>query len=278
MSSASSVGSVSKPQVSSTLASAASAGIISSKSQAAIETELDDIALAGCAGVDIDEIDSEEVTLVTVLIDASDSMWSHRGEVLKSYQEQFLDPLRKAKNADSILVSAWVFSAIGDPKDNVRLIHGYTPVPKCPDLTTSDYEPNGMTPLLDAVMKGVTGLVSYGQNLRDNGTRTKSIVVVLSDGWENASHVGKTKVKQLSQDVLKSQEFVLAYVFFGEESEGDKAADDIGFPRHHRLTASLDGAGIRRVFGTVSASVISTSQAQVSSGSLSSNAFFAHGR
>ena len=110
------------------------------------------------------------------------------------------------------------------------------------------------------------------------GVRVKSIVVVLSDGWENASHVGKTKVKQLAQDVLKSQEFVLAYVFFGDESEGDEAADDIGFPRHHRLTASLDGAGIRRVFGTVSASVISTSQTQVSSGSLSSNAFFQHGR
>lgn len=270
-------GSVSKPEVSANLSSAASAGVISSKSQSAIETELDDIALAGCAGVDIDDIDSEEVTLVNVLIDASDSMHPYRNEVIKAYKEQFIDPLKKAKNADSILVSAWSFSAVGHPKDNVRLIHGYTPVPQCPELTTKDYQPGGMTPLYDAVMKGVTGLVSYGQNLRDNGTRTKSIVVILSDGWENASGVGRTKVKQLSQDVLKSQEFVLAYVFFGDEHEGDKAAEDIGFPKHHRLTSNLDGTGIRRVFGTVSASVISTSQAQVSSGSLSSNAFFQHG-
>jgi hypothetical protein len=135
-----------------------------------------------------------------------------------------------------------------------------------------------MTPLFDAVMKGVTGLVAYGQGLRDNGTRTKSIVVVISDGGENSSWVSKAKVRQLCKDVLHSQEFVLAYVFFGDESDGDAAADDIAFPRHHRLTSSLDGTGIRRVFGAISASVISTSQAQVSSGSLSSNAFFQHGR
>jgi hypothetical protein len=273
-----SVGSVSKPQVATTLANAASAGIISTASQAAIETELDDIALAGCAGINVDEIDSEEVTLVTVLIDASDSMGPYATEVIQAYKEQFLEPLKKAKNADSILVSAWIFSRIGEPKDNVRLVHGFTPVPQCPELTSNNYQPSGMTPLYDAVFKGTTGLVSYGQNLRDNGTRTKSIVVVLSDGWENASQIGKSKVKNLSADVLKAQEFVLAYVFFGEESEGDEAAKDIGFPPHHRLTSDLDGSGIRRVFGTVSASVISTSQAQVSAGSLSSNAFFAQGR
>lgn len=263
--------------VANTLANAASAGIISSKSQSAISTELDDIALAGCAGIDIDDIDSEEVTLVTVLIDASDSMHLHTGEVVKAYKEQFLEPLKKAKNAESILVSTWVFSRTGDPKDNVRLVHGYTPVPQCPEID-NDYHPNGMTPLYDAVFKGITGLVSYGQSLRDNGTRTKSIVVILSDGWENASNVGKATVRQLSKDVLQAQEFVLAYVFFGDARDGDAAPDDIAFPRHHRLTADLDDTGIRRVFGTVSASVISTSQSQVSSGSLSSNAFFHNGR
>ena len=262
----------SQESVSSALTSAMSAGIISSQSQSAIATELDDIAIAGCGGVDVDDIDSEEVTLVTVIIDASSSMRSFAVDLLKQYKEQFLDPLRGAKNAASILVSAWVFS--DDGRDKVRLIHGYTPVPECQDLTDADYQPNGMTPLRDAVMKGVTGLVTYGQTLRDNGTRTKSIVLVLSDGWENASSVSGAKVKRLSEDVLRAQEFVLAYIFFGDQTEGDQAAEEIGFPPHHRLTDSLDASGIRRVFGTVSASVISTSQSRVSAASISANPFF----
>ena len=55
-----------------------------------------------------------------------------------------------------------------------------------------------MTPLFDAVFQGISGLVTYGQDLRDNGTRTKSIVIVMSDGWENASSVGQSKVRRLS--------------------------------------------------------------------------------
>ncbi len=265
---------MSQETVSASLVSAASAGIISSQSQAAITTDLDDIAIAGCQGVDIDDIDSEEVTLVAVVIDASSSMYEYRSAVLDSYREQFLKPLAKAKNADSILVSTWIFSDTSQDPANVRLVHGYTPVPNCASLTQTEYDPDGSTPLYDAVMASLTGLVSYGQQLRDNGTRTKSIVVVLSDGQENSSRTSGSKVRRLSGDVLRAQEFVLSYVFFGDESEGDEAAKDIGFPLHHRLTSSLDGSAIRRVFGQVSASVITTSQAKVSAGSISGNAFF----
>lgn len=255
------------------MSNAVSAGIISSQSQQVITTDLDDIALAGCGGVDIDDIDSEDVTLVSVVLDCSGSMYEHAQEVIDSYNTRFLRPMKSAKNAESILVSVWVFSSGRNP-DNVRLVHGYTPVPQCPNLTANDYDPNGGTPLYDAVLKSLTGVVSYGQTLRDNGTRTKSIVIVLSDGWENDSRVSASKVRRISADVLRAQEFVLSYVFFGDQSEGDKAAQDIGFPPHHRLTDDKDDSGIRRVLGQMSASVISTSQAQVSSGSISANAFF----
>ncbi|MFA5419344.1 MAG: hypothetical protein WC341_12890, partial [Bacteroidales bacterium] len=60
----------SNAQISTSVSNAASAGIISAQSQAAI-LDLDDIALAGCTGISPDDVDSEEVTLVQVLIDAS---------------------------------------------------------------------------------------------------------------------------------------------------------------------------------------------------------------
>jgi hypothetical protein len=259
--------------IAASLANAVSSGVISSQSQSAIESQLDDIALAGCEGVDVDDIDSEEVTLVVVAIDASGSMYTWAEEVKRAYREQFLEPLKKAKNAESILVSVVVFSA--GAGSNVRLVHGYMPVSQCPELTDSDYQPDGGTPLYDAVWNGLTGLVTYGQHLRDNGTRTKSIAVVLSDGWENSSRTSASKLRRLSGDVLTQHEYVLSYVFFGDQAEGDKAAKDIGFPPHHRLTEDLDGSGIRRVFGQVSASVITTSQALVSAGAISTNPFFA---
>lgn len=259
--------------VSQSIQSAVSSGQISSTTAETMLESLDDVAIAGCHGIAVDELDSEEVTLVSVIIDASGSMISHRNTVIDAYNNQFLKPIQGAKNAKSILVSTWIFSRLMTG-DNVRLVHGYTPVPDCPKLTKKEYNPDGETPLNDAVYKGLTGQTVYGQTLIDGGSRVKHIVVVLTDGAENASQIPATKVRALSEELLNRETYVLSYIFFGDDSQGAANAKKIGFPAQHRLTVGLDDAAIRRIFGTVSASVISTSQAKVSATSLSSNSFF----
>lgn len=238
---------------------------------------LDPIALGGCAGLGIDDIDSEEVTLVAVVVDASVSMSPFRDTIIQSYNEQFLASLQGAKNANDILVETWIFSTDGPPDNWVRLLHGFTPVKQCPKLDHQSYNPSGSTPLNDAVNRAQVGLMSYGQMLRDGGTRTKCILVVMTDGEENSSSVSASKVKGVSTDLLKQEIYILSYVYFGDEAEGDKFAAKIGFPSNHRITGSQNASEIRRIFGTVSASVISTSQPQVSPAGLSSNPFFVTG-
>lgn len=268
----------SKQAVVGSIQSAVSQGMISAEAADALLEPLDDIAIAGCAGVGTEEIDSEEATLVAVVIDASSSMFSFRDAVINSYNDHFLKPLQGAKNADSIFVTTWVFSGMDRQQEKCRLIHGYKPVKQCPKLDNAHYDPNGSTPLNMAVSKAITGLVSYGQTLRDSGTNTKCIVVVLSDGEENSSGNKYTSasIRRLSEDLLKQEIYVLSYVFFGDESEAAKYATAIGFPDRHRITASLSDSEIRRIFGTISSSVISASQSQVSAAGLSSNAFFAN--
>ena len=266
----------SREQVQASLGLAVSQGTINAEQAKDALEQLDDMALGGCAGVDPDDIDSEEVTLVSVVLDESGSMYSHREAVIEAFNEWFLKPIQGARNAESILVSAWTFSDM-DGKDAVRLLHGYTPVPDCPKLTKSKYKPDGGTPLFEAIHHTLTGMIAYAATLADAGTRTKCIVIVLSDGWENASKRGITdmKVKRLSESALAQETFVLSYVYFGYEADGDQHAEKVGFPKRHRLTANKSDAEIRRVFGTMSASVISTSQTQVSATALSAHAFFA---
>ena len=266
----------SKQVVKAAINSAVSQGMISAKTAKDILEPLDDIAAAGAGGVDVDSIDSEDATLVAVVIDASDSMSPYQSAVIDAYNKHFLAPLQKAKNADSIYVTTWVFSSIGSPQGDCRLVHGYKPVKDVQKLDKNVYSPNGMTPLNKAVHHAITGMVGYGQQLRDAGTNTKCIVVVLSDGEENSSGAGfsNTMIKRVSEDLLKQEIYILSYAFFGDESKGKQYADNIGFPDRHRINASLTDAEIRRIFGTVSASVISASQSSVSSSGLSSNAFF----
>lgn len=266
---------VTAPSVKEVLAQAVSSNQISAKTAQVMEEELDDIALAGCTGIPVADLDTDENTLVTVVIDASSSMGPFQDAVIRSYNDQFLKPMKKAQNAESILVSAWIFSGSG--KDACRLLHGYTPVSQCPELDDQTYDPYGSTPLWEAVQKAMTGIVTYGQTLVQAGSRIKHIIVVLSDGENNSSKRGITaaKIQAQAADLLKQETFVLAYAFFGAESDGDYYAKEIGFPENHRITAGLNDSEIRRIFREVSASVISTSQAQVST-NLSGNAFFAN--
>lgn len=277
---------VSKHSVATSLQQAVSNSQITASVAEDILDRLDDVALAGCSGISPDDIDSEEVTLFLVMIDASGSMITHRDAVIREYNESLLKPVSGAKNADSILVSTILFSE-SPGKPDIRLLHGYTPVKQCPKLTKVIYEPDGGTPLYKCVHIGETGIFNYGNTLISSGVRVKFIAVVISDGEENASRGFTTsvKLKKFSSDLLATETCVLAYIYLGNPNEteaqakikGDAYASEIGFPSQHRLTQETKNGGdsaIRKMFGTLSASLISASQASVSASSMSTNAFF----
>lgn len=271
---------MSKAMVVSRIQNAVQNGLITLDLANSIEEELDPIALAGCHGVNPDDIDSEEATLVCAMLDGSGSMADFSSDVISSYNDKFLDSIKGAKNADSIYISTWVFSE--NIPGYAKLIHSYLPASQCPNLTKSDYSPDGGTPLLQAVNYGLTGLFDYGNVLNDSGTRVKRIMVVLSDGEHNVKGISSAIVKKFSKEMLKQENCVLAYVFFAQsnlsdqdaDTMADKCADEIGFPKHNRLTSKLGKSEIRRILGTISSSVITASQSKVSSGSLSSVPFF----
>lgn len=269
----------SKSQVVSSVQSMVSVGKISQKTADTIVDKLDDISLAGSFGIPTDDIDTEDVTLVSVLIDGSGSMQPYRDDVIKNYNDSFLKPIQGAANAKSILVSTWIFSeSPGIPL--VRLLHSHKPAGECPLLTRQDYAPDGGTPLYKALYQALTGIFNYGNTLLDNGHNIKRIVLLLSDGEENASRgfVSSSQLKQFSKDMLNTETCVLSYIYFGDERDGNKYASNIGFPENHRLTEDVRNQGgaqaIRRVFGTISSSVIRASQSRISSTSISSNPFF----
>ena len=221
---------------------------------------LDAVALAGCSGADIDDINTDDVTLVATVIDASGSMAGAKRAVIEGYNAM-LDSFRGSKQADSILVSSWSFS------DTPQLHFSYTPVPMLPNMTAADYRPSGSTALYDTLLYVMAGLVAYGQTLRNNGVRTRCIVVVLSDGGDNVSRSTAGQVRTVSESLLDQEIYTLAYAGFGG-ADLQQIAKEVGFPSI--ITAGSSPAEIRRIFNQVSASVIRASQSAVGAG----NSFF----
>lgn len=216
----------------------------------------------GCVGAQVDDLNTDDVTLLTVIIDMSSSMGGVQQDVTDAFNEM-CRALADSKAADSILMSAWTFDT------NPTLLFGYTPIDAVQDLTPATYRPNGATAMYDATMDGFTGIVAYGQDLRNNGIRTQSIVVVISDGHDNSSGHTATAVKSVAQDLIRQETYTLAFVGLGNEAHFTQIAQNMGF--NNVLTVQNSPSEIRRALNMISGSVIRASQNQITPGS---NNFF----
>jgi hypothetical protein len=216
----------------------------------------------GCVGAQVDDLNTDDVTLLVMIIDQSSSMGSVSNDVIDSFN-QMTRALADSKAADSILMSAWTFD------NQPNLLFGYTPIESVKDLNANNYQPSGATALYDAVMDGFTGIVAYGQQLRDSGIRTRSIVCVMTDGGDNVSSNTASAVKTVAQDLLRQEFYTLAFVGLGDEKYFRGVADSMGFD--NVLTTSNSPTEIRRTLNMISGSVIRASQNQISA---NGNGFF----
>lgn len=211
---------------------------------------LDETVLLGCLGDPADALDAPDATLVAVVLDMSGSMEPHRQAVIDAYG-QMLDALAGAKAATGILVSTWAFA------DTAELLSSYEQVERKPRLDAVTYRPGGCTALHDALLGAMTGLVAYGEALWQSGVPTRRVLVVLTDGEDNASRAGAHEVRVAARALAAQEAYTLAYAGFGA---GDLAAQAraLGFPSV--MAAGATDAEIRRVFRQVSAGVLRASR------------------
>ena len=212
-------------------------------------------------GAGLDEIDSEDVTLVSFVLDMSSSMDPLTQEVIAAFNGE-VAALAGAKTASAILAAATTFA------DQPQILFGYQPLTRVPKLGPKLYAPNGSTALYDAVLGVLDRLTAYRKTLTDNGVRSRAVVIVLSDGDDNVSKRSCAEVKLAAQRLVRDEAIVLAYAGFGGDAAShQRSADAMGFP--HVITSGHSGKDLRRVLGVVSQSVL-----RAASGARSGDGFF----
>lgn len=214
-------------------------------------------------GVGVDALATDQATLVCWVIDRTGSMSGNRSDLIKAYNEG-LAALKASKASDEILMQTLLF----DSDQGTEVLHGYLPIDQVPDLSQSTYILGGMTNLHDATFDGISGAVAYGASLRNGGTITKVVVVIMTDGGENASRDhSERELRTLIEDLLREEIYTIALVAFG--FEGNSYAGKIGIPAGNVLNAGSTASEIRRALGTVSNSTIRASQTSIATGSQS---------
>jgi hypothetical protein len=231
-----------------------------------VVSNLDGATMLAPVGVPLSQLAASEVTLAMNIIDASGSMAPYAADLIRAYNDNYLAALRGAAGADDILVSTLFFN------DRVQLFHGYVNLADSPPLVRRVYDPDGTTALYDAVAAGLTNMVLYAQQLRQSGIMVRCIVIVYSDGADNASRQAAAAVRRASQELLQHEIYTLAYVGFGagnpplSEADVERLAADIGFVE--ALVAGLTATELRRIFHLVSFSTIGVSRQRASGNGL----------
>lgn len=212
--------------------------------------------MTAAIGVPLNQLASNEVTLAMNIMDMSGSMAGYAADVIRAYNDDYLAAMMGSTAADDILVSTILFD------DQVELFHGYVNLPDAPPLTRRVYNPDGTTALYDAVAAGLTNMVLYAQQLRQSGIMVRCLVIVYSDGEDNASKQPASAVRRAVTELLKHEIYTLAYVGFSSQSITDahlrQLANTIGFP--DVLIAGLNHQELRRIFHLASVSTVRVSQ------------------
>ncbi len=237
-------------------------GTLSAQSQTALSGSLGPLVIAGAAGMHVDDIVAQEVTLMTLLVDKSSSIaGAGLEDAVRRGHTAMLDAFASSKERDAILCALWTFHHEAD------VFHSYVPVGDATRLDKKNYRASGTTHLYDTWCDALTSNVAYAQQLRDNGTPCRSIVVVLTDGCDVGSSKSAATCRTLSEDLLRSEQFVLAFGGVGKDADFKSVAKAMGIPERSTLVErDATESGLRRAFDLVSRSAIRVSQGQISPG------------
>ena len=229
--------------------------------QSLLTGNLGAVVIAGAAGKDAEDIVASDVTLVTLLVDASSSIHD-RGleDAVRAGQNTLVDALSDTRERDSILMALWTFN------DDTNVLHSYVGLDDVTRLDKKSYAGLGCTRLYDTWCDALTANVSYAEQLRSSGTPCKSVVVVVTDGADVGSKRSAGECARISRVVLASEQFTLAFVGVGG-GDFHAIARDMGVPDGCvAVQAQATPSAIRQVFRMVSQSAIRASQGRIAPG------------
>jgi len=250
------------PTLQNLFARAAQTGTLSAQSQTLLSGDLGPMMIAGASGMAAQDIQASEVTLVTILIDASTSIEGKKlTDAVRQGQHLLLDAFAGSKEKDAVLCALWTFAS------DATVVHGYVPVDDAVRLDTKNYRPGGSTHLYDTFCDAAGANVAYAQTLRDAGTPVRSILVVITDGEDVGSRRPARTCKKIAADLLQSEQFHLAFVGVGNDVDFKKVAADMGFNAGSILVQKdATPTALRQAFAMVSRSAIRASQGRIQPG------------
>ena len=154
----------------------------------------------GFSSVRPDQLKATEYTLVTIVVDKTGST-APFAKALLDCQKTVIEACKRSPRADNLLVRVTHFNT------SIDEIHGFMMLN---DIKIDDYKdlsPRGTTALFDATGSAVDATLLYADQLAKQDFDVNAIVVVITDGMDNASSkYDPAKVKEAIEKIRQHEE------------------------------------------------------------------------
>lgn len=183
----------------------------------------------------------KDLTELVFILDKSGSMNGLEKDTIGGYNSL----IKKQKNEKGeALVTTVLFST------ETNCIVNRMDINKVKPLTSKEYFASGCTALLDAVGETITSIKREQEKLKENEKPENTIVVITTDGLENASReYSYDKVKELISSLKEKENW--EFLFLGANIDVTKEANKIGINPDFAAKYDCNEAGIDESFSCV---------------------------
>lgn len=183
---------------------------------------------------------------IVFVLDRSGSMSGLENDTIGGYNS-FLN--QQKQSGTKAVISTVLFD------HEIQILHDRLPISDIKELTAKDYQPRGCTALLDAVGGSVSHIHKLHKKLATADRPAKTIIVIITDGYENSS---KNYTYKKVKDMLskRQEQDGWEFVFLGANIDAAAEAESFGISRKRAVNYKADSEGTLKNFAMLSSAML----------------------
>lgn len=194
---------------------------------------------------------SKGYTEIIYILDRSGSMGGLESDTIGGFNSMME---QQKKTGEKAVVSTVLFD------DVCEVIHDRVPIEKVEKMTDKQYYVRGCTALLDAVGGAIHHICNVHKYAREEDRPEKTIVVITTDGMENAScKYSRDKIEKMVK--RQQKKYGWEFIFIGANIDAYAEAQKYGIRRDRAVNYVCDDIGTANVYAGVSKAVCSVMMA-----------------
>ncbi len=125
------------------------------------------------------------------------------------------------------------------------------PISEVPPLDATTYRPRGNTALLDAVGRTVNDLGERLAKMEESERPSKVVVVIQTDGEENASTEFKTRKTIFDMITHQQSKYAWEFIFLGANQDAICVGGALGVPMLSSMSYTSSASNVKSVYGSM---------------------------